>query len=117
MFDAQSEQAVIRAMAAHLAHGGHTFQLIAYSTIQGFAAYQRTFEAVIGSFAPVTDRNVLDVQPKRVTIVRLDRAMTLDEFSRTYPSAVPIRELAILNQVTDPTSRLEAGTLVKRIPG
>jgi predicted Zn-dependent protease len=117
VFDAQSEQAVIRAMAAHLAHGGHTFQLIAYSTIQGFAAYQRTFEAVIGSFAPVTDRNVLDVQPKRVTIVRLDRAMTLDEFSRTYPSAVPIRELAILNQVTDPTSRLEAGTLVKRIAG
>jgi predicted Zn-dependent protease len=117
VFDAQTEQTVIRAMAAHLAHGGHTFQLIAYSTTQGFAAYQRTFEAVIGSFAPVTDRNVLEVQPKRVAIVRVDRAMTLDEFGRAYPSAVPIPELAILNQVAGATSRLEAGTLAKRITG
>jgi predicted Zn-dependent protease len=117
VFDAQIEQAVIRAMAAHLAHGGHTFQLIAYSTVQGFAAYQPTFEAVIGSFAPVTDRNILAVQPKRVAIVRLDRAMTLDEFSRAYQSSVPIRELAIVNQVAEPSSRLDAGTLVKRIVG
>jgi predicted Zn-dependent protease len=117
VFDAQTEQAVIRAMAAHLAHGGHTFQLITYSTTQGFAAYQRTFETVIGSFAPVTDRSILEVQPNRVSIVRLDRAMTLDEFSREYPSGVPAGELAILNQVADRTSRLEGGTLAKRIVG
>jgi predicted Zn-dependent protease len=117
VFDAQTDQAVIRGMAAHLTHGGHTFQLVTYSTIERFAAYQRTFEQVIGSFAPVTDRKVLDVQPKRIAIVRLDRPMTLDEFNRTYASAVSIGELAILNQVADPASRLEAGRFVKRIVG
>jgi hypothetical protein len=50
-------------------------------------------------------------------IVRLDRAMTLAEFGRAHPSAIPLRELAILNQVSDENARLAAGTLVKRVLG
>jgi hypothetical protein len=50
-------------------------------------------------------------------VVRVDRTMSLEEFSRVHRSAVPTRELAILNQVSGAESRLPAGTLAKRVIG
>ena len=66
------------------------------------------------SFARVTDRSVLDVQPNRLRIVRLDRAMTLRDFAQRFPSVVPVEELALLNQTTVDAT-LPAGSRVKQV--
>jgi predicted Zn-dependent protease len=117
VFDANTEGGVIRGMLAHLAHGGRTYQLAAYSGAGNFDSFQRAFERTIGSFGPVTDRRILDVQPNRMDVLRLSRTMTVEEFSRTFKSPVPVRELAILNQVPNENARLDAGELVKRVVG
>ena len=117
VFDARTDGGVIRGMLAHIGFGGRTYQLAAYSTPENFGAYQRQFERVISSFGPVTDRSVLEVQPNRMDVVRISRTMSLEEFTRVHRSAVPARELAILNQVPGADSALPAGTLVKRVVG
>jgi predicted Zn-dependent protease len=117
VFDARTQGGIIRGMLAHVGSRGRTYQLAAYSTPGDFGAYQRQFERVISSFGPVTDRDVLAIQPNRMDVLRLSRTMSLEEFSRAHRSAVPTRELAILNQVGGADSPLRAGTLVKRVVG
>jgi len=103
-------------MLAHFSYGGRTFQLAALPSA-GSQAHRRVFERSIASFAPVRDPEILRVQPNRLDVMRLERAMSLEESSRTCRSAVPVRELAILNQVPGGGARLGAGTLVKRVVG
>ncbi len=45
---------------------------------------------------------------------KLTRGMTLAEFNRTYPSAISLSELALVNRV-DSTSTLKAGQYVKQV--
>ena len=61
-------------------------------------------------------RAALAVQPRRLSITRAPRAMTLGEFATQYPSGVPLEELAILNGLAS-TATLSTGQLVKRIVG
>jgi predicted Zn-dependent protease len=58
---------------------------------------------------------VLSVQPNRIDIVQIDRAQTLAEFAQRYKSPISVEQLAVLNHVPSPSTRLEAGTLVKRV--
>jgi len=59
---------------------------------------------------------VLNVQPQRVQLVRVDRPTTIAELVRQRPSPLPLATLALVNQV-DPDTPLEAGRLVKWIAG
>jgi len=43
--------------------------------------------------------------------------MTLAEFAQRYPSAIPVAELAILNQVESTSAQIPAGTLLKQVAG
>jgi hypothetical protein len=56
------------------------------------------------------------VQPWRVTIVRLDRSMTPQEFAQRYPGPVTADELAIINQL-DADARFMNRNLAKRVVG
>ena len=75
------------------------------------------FRQSLGSFGPVTDPRVLNVQPNKVTVVTLPQAMTLSEFAQRYPSTIPVAELAIVNQIENPNATLPAGTRVKQVSG
>jgi hypothetical protein len=57
------------------------------------------------------------VNPARVELVKLNSQMTLEQFNRQYPSTVTLQELAIINQVEDPSTPLQAGRLIKRVVG
>jgi predicted Zn-dependent protease len=116
-FQASTEGGVVRGLAAHVAHGGRVYELLGYAPIDRFGFSTREIEHAIGSFAPVHDPAILSMQPRRVDVVRLPRAMSLGEFAQVYPSSIPIEELAVINQVEGPGSRFAAGTLVKRISG
>jgi predicted Zn-dependent protease len=114
-FRAQTEQGVIAGLATFIQHGNATYQLLSYTPQQRLNNYDRLFRSVAGSFRTLTDPQVLNIRPNRIDIVRIDSAMTLSQFNQRYPSAVPLKELAVINQVEDANSRLPAGSMLKRV--
>jgi predicted Zn-dependent protease len=117
-FRAQTQQGVVDGYVVYLAHRGQTYQLLSYvAPGVGLAGYQNALLASVGSFAPVTSGDVLNVQPRRIDIVKLPRPQSLAAFNESQPSSVALPTLALLNQVPEPSARLEAGTLVKRVVG
>lgn len=115
VFQAQTQQGTIQGYVSYLQYNGNTFQVVAYTGANAFGSYDRVFRQSIGSFAPLTDPQALAVQPNRIDIVRLDAPTTLAAFNQRSPSAIPLDELVIINQVPSATSTLPAGTLVKRV--
>jgi predicted Zn-dependent protease len=114
-FAAATEQGQIQGIGAWIAYGGRTYQILAFGAAGRYAQYDAAFRATLGSFVPLTDQRLLEVQPNTIAIVTLDRAMTLAEFNRQHPSAIPIEELAIINQVASASTAIPAGTRLKRV--
>ena len=114
-FQARTQQGVIAGIAEWVEQNGRVYQILAYAPGQVFRQYEPAFRQTLGSFATVTDPEILNVRPNRVRIVRLPQAMTLAEFQRRFPSVIPIEELALINQVQGATSTLPANAQVKRV--
>ena len=115
-FEAPDEQNPLVGRVVCLRYGSNTFQLLALAKRDSWSANSAALENGQTSFARLTDRRYLDVQPARVKLVRIRQAMSLEEFARRYPSSVDMETLALINHV-QPGDRLEAGTLVKRVVG
>ncbi|HWP37279.1 MAG TPA: M48 family metalloprotease [Gemmatimonadales bacterium] len=115
-FTATSGQARLAGVVWAVRYNQQIFQIMGVSTEARWPGYAALAEQTFDSFAPLTDSTALAVQPLRLDIVTLERAMTLQEFSQRYPSRVSLDVLARLNQVT-PAERLEAGRMVKRVVG
>jgi predicted Zn-dependent protease len=96
--------------------GGRVYQLRGIALPERWADHEAAISASLASFRPLTDRRYLAVQPKRVDLVQLPRAMTFAEFTARYPSTVAADTLAVANGVTA-EERLAAGRLVKRVVG
>lgn len=115
-FAAQTQQGVvIRGLAAFVAHQGKVFQLLGYTSSARWPRYAELMNQTLNTFERLTDRRYLDVEPKRLSIVDVPRAMTLREFAERYPSTVPLETLAIINETTVDGS-VEAGA-AKRVVG
>jgi len=97
-------------------HRDATFRLMALTTAAKYRTFERTFKDSLSSFKEVRDKKVLDVQPARLGVVRVDGELSLAEFGERYPSSVPIETLALINQVA-PNEELPGGGLAKRITG
>ena len=54
------------------------------------------------------------MEPQRLDVVTLSRPLSVGEFEQRYPSTVPTRTLALINQV-EATGSLEG--LAKRVVG
>lgn len=116
-FGAQTQQGVVRGLVGFVRHRDATYQLVGYSPAQRYPNVERALLGTISSFGPLEDRKALGVQPDRIEVVKLPRAMNLQEFARTYPSAsaVDIETLALLNQVPNAGTQLPAGKRMKRV--
>ena len=114
-FQANTEQGVVRGVAAFIAYNNATYQILGFSTAQSFSRYEAAFISSIRSFNRLTDAQALNVQPNRITIVRTTQAMTLAEFNSRFPSRIPINELALINGLADGNARIPTNTLVKRV--
>jgi predicted Zn-dependent protease len=99
VFQAATDQGNLAGEVSFLSYGGKTYRIIGYTLASRFSAYQDAFERTIRSFAPLTDRRYLDVQPKRLELVNLNREMALPEFARAYPSTVEVGTLGLINGV------------------
>jgi predicted Zn-dependent protease len=106
----------LQGVAAFVEHGGRVHQILGITRSRDWPNYQQSLTAAVESFRPETDRRLLDVQPKRLEIVTLPTAMTLEELSRQYPSTVDLKTLALINQA-DAGTRFAAGEEVKRVVG
>ncbi|MGH9360577.1 MAG: M48 family metalloprotease [Thermoanaerobaculia bacterium] len=113
---ARQQQPSLQGIAAFVELGGKVYQLLGYTTQNRWSGYDSVLSSAIGSFERVTDRRALDVQPKRIDVVTLPSAMTLEEFARRYPSTVDLETLALINHL-EGNERIPAGAEVKRVVG
>ncbi len=68
------------------------------------------------SFRELTDRTVLDVQPKRLEVIAVTRSMSFAEFAGDYEATVPSGTLALINRL-DPGALLQRGRTYKLVTG
>jgi predicted Zn-dependent protease len=116
-FQAQTDQGAVAGFVAFLGYGGLTYQLVTYGTSEAFEQNEATFRQIIKSFGPLDDPKILNVQPPKIEIVKLDRAMSFAQFAQQRGSGVSVQRLAVLNQIEDPNATVPAGTLLKRVVG
>jgi predicted Zn-dependent protease len=116
-FRAQTQEGQLQGLAAFIAHDGRIYQALGFSPVGAYSTYDQLFQQALRSFAPLTDPQVLAIQPNRLRIVRTTETMSLAQFDQRFPSAVPIEELAVLNQVTGAGAVIPGGTLMKRVEG
>jgi predicted Zn-dependent protease len=114
-FEAQTEQGLLGGVAAFIAHDGRTYQLLAITPAQQRDAYDRTFRSSVNTFARLTDPAALERQPNRIAVMQLPRAMSVAEFNTTYPSEIPLDQLALINQQAGPEDVMPAGFRAKRV--
>lgn len=115
-FSVAQQNGTLAGLAAFVEHRGQVFQILGY-TQQGRArSYANALEGSVASFDRLTDRRYLDVSPKRIDLVTIDRPMTIEEFARRYPSTVDTATVALVNHAV-PGERLEAGRAYKRVVG
>ncbi|MFP3940495.1 MAG: M48 family metalloprotease [Thermoanaerobaculia bacterium] len=103
-------------LVAFVEHGGRVFQLLGYTAADRLRGYRDEVRSSLASFARLTERRYLDVEPKRIELVTLRRTMTLEELDREYPSTVDLATLALINHV-ETGETLEAGRAYKRVVG
>ena len=106
----------LQGVVAFVEHQNRVYQLLGYTLANRWRGYSDTLSGALGTFERVTERRLLDVQPSRLDVVSIPRAMTLEEFARRYPSTVDLRTLAVINHA-ETNTRFSAGTELKRIVG
>ncbi len=115
-FEAQGETAVLRGLVAWVEYREQVFQVLGYTPSQRWSAYEGAFAQAIGSFERETDPKVLNVQPRRLQLVPVPRAATLDALNRDYPSTVPAQLIGLINNLQG-SATMPAGETFKRVVG
>ena len=115
-FTADSQGGGLRGAVLFVDHGGAIFRLLGYASASRWRTHESAVLESIESFRPVTDRDILGVEPSRIEIVRLPSRMTLRQFLDQYPSTVSDEQIAMLNRRTLDES-IAGGTLLKRVAG
>lgn len=108
LFEAVADQTPIAGRVTFVEHGDKVYRLLGYTPSTRWGSYDRVFSESLASFAPLTDRRYLDVQPKRVKVVSVPQPLTVDELGRRNGATVPADVLALINQVA-PGASLPVG--------
>ncbi len=114
-FEMQTEQARLGGAVTFVELDGRTYRILGYTPAQQRSKYEKTFRTSMNSFARLTNVAALNKQPLKLSIVRLPRSMTLEAFNRSYPSSIPIEELALINQLQGPGDTMPANFRAKRV--
>ena len=97
-------------------YDGRIYQLIGFTAANAWGANEGPLTSSLTSFARLSDPRRIQVEPKRLSIIDLNQGMSIDRFDQRYPSTVPLKTLALINQV-DEGGQLPGGALVKRVVG
>lgn len=115
-FSAETQSGALRGIGAFIEHGGSVYQALAYAPAARWAAYEGVAERSLLSFAVLTERAALDVQPWRLDVITVDRRTTFAALAREQPTPVPVAGLALLNRVTVEDA-IPAGRQLKWVRG
>ncbi len=111
-----SSRGVLAGRVAFVSLAGKTYRILGYGNEQSEQSNRDAMHATLTSFRKLTDRAALAVQPATMEVIAVDRAMTVQEFNRRYPSTVPLETVALLNGRIA-VERVPKGTLLKRVTG
>jgi predicted Zn-dependent protease len=115
-FSAALQDGTVQGRVMFVAQSGLVLQVLGYGTAASWPGSEALVVEAMRTFRPLTDQTALSVQPWHITIVRLDRSMTPQEFAQRYPGPVSADELAIINQL-DADGRFMNRNLAKRVVG
>ncbi len=114
--DNQTGAPTAQGLIAFINHGGRVYKLMGYTAVKTYNAYERGMYDALVSFAEVTDRRHLEVDPATVDVVRVPQRMTLSEFVSRFPSTIELEKLELINGVSA-DALIEEGSFLKRIVG
>jgi predicted Zn-dependent protease len=106
----------VRGIAAFFEYGAATWRTLAYGVAARYDAWKPVFQTSINSFDRLTDPVALAVQPMRLRIEAVPRAMSLSQFHALLPSSISLAHLALINGVSE-SVQLRAGQSIKRVIG
>jgi len=112
LFAARTERGVVAGLATFVELNGRTYQILGMTAEQNLSRFAPVFGDAAASFARITDPKVLNVEPDRIEVVRLERARSIADLKQTRPSPLEAERLAILNGV-DANETLPAGRMIK----
>ncbi len=115
-FRARTEQGTLQGVVLFVRHGDRTFRILGYGPENTWDRRRGVAHSALLSFQALTDPEVLGIQPRRVEIVQLPRAMTLRTFLQEYPSNARDETVAQINQL-ELGEEVPSGTLLKRVVG
>ena len=115
-FSATSEQGSIEGRVGFVEYRGQVFRMLGYAVQSRWAAYQSSIRAALASFRELTDRQALDVRPKRLEVIEVTRSVRLAEFASDHDATVPSATLALINRL-DPDALLQRGRKYKLVTG
>jgi len=115
-FDADTEEGPLRGAVLFVEHGRAVFRLLGFASASRWGSHEGAVLQSLESFRPVSDPDILEVEPSRIEIVRLPSRMTLQQFIDRYPSTVDDEQIAMINRRTLDES-IAGGTLLKRVAG
>jgi predicted Zn-dependent protease len=115
-FAAATEDGTLRGTVLFVEYDGAVYRIVGYAPEARWPTYQGTAERAERSFQRLTDPAALNVQPRHVDIVTLDRSSTIAQLAQARSSPVTAATLALINQVELQTP-LASGRLVKWVIG
>jgi predicted Zn-dependent protease len=115
-FRAYSDQGNLKGIAAFVEYNNAIYRMVGFSIDTGWEDYAPTIKQSLSSFNRLTNQAALEVEPKRLRIVRVDEAIDLQTFARKHQASVPVETLALINNV-DEGAMLEAGRSYKVVTG
>jgi predicted Zn-dependent protease len=115
-FTAETTDGAVAGEALFLAYRDRVYQMLGYGDAGSWSLRGPAVRSAMESFQEEADPAVLAVEPARIAVIEIPRAMTLEEFNRSYPSTITLEDLSLINRL-DPGQRLEKGALAKRVTG
>jgi len=111
-FRATTQDGVLQGRVAFISHGGTILRVIGLAPERAWVDRRPAVRASMESFRGLSDANILNVQPARIRVTTVPRAMDLDSFLRREGAGDRIDPVRLLNRLQgNPT--LPAGRVLK----
>jgi predicted Zn-dependent protease len=103
----------VRVLAYFVQYRDQIYNFVGYSSPEAFRTFENVFMRTMAGFSEIKDSRMLQRQPARLDLLRVDRAAPFKSFiPATLPPETKPEDVAILNQVTL-TEEIRAGRTVK----
>ena len=115
-FRITTQQGTLDGQVLFVRHSDLVFRFMGYTSTSRMGTYAVTFERALESFAPMNEERWINLEPKRIELVRVQTEMTAERYFQRYPSTVSLETIRLING-WDAGHVIPAGTLVKRVTG